>query len=309
MRDQGQEQLDGELLKKSKKGIDMKAKKVGKITWGQDGAIWGGYLFRFGSHGECVVYDFEEVKANGCTETQPYGSFTLDKAEMINPHSNSVAFGNEYYAQGDEFPLLYSNIYNNYAREENPLKGVTLVYRLQRTGNVFTSTLVQWIEVTFTENTELWKSVECADIRPYGNFAIDCEKDLYYAFTMRDQTQTTRYFAFDLPKLADGVADAELGVKKVMLAEGDIKEYFDCSYHRFIQGACLHGGKIYSVEGFSGDEKNKPALRVIDVRNKRQEHYVDFVEMDMPIEPEFIEFYQERCYYCDGHGNVYELIF
>lgn len=287
----------------------MKAKKVGKITWGQDGAIWGGYLFRFGSRGECFVYELAEVKKNGAEqETKPICTFKLDKAELIAPHSNVVSFGNEYFSPDDEFPLLYSNIYNNYASAQDPLKGVTCVYRLQRNGAAFFTTLVQVIGVGFAEDAELWRSAD-GDIRPYGNFAIDKEKGVYYAFTMRDQAQTTRYFAFELPKLADGDFDEKLGVRKVVLNTQDIKEYFDCEYHRFIQGACFHGGKIYSVEGFSGDEKNKPALRVIDVRNKRQEHYVDFVEMDMPVEPEFIEFYQERCYYCDGHGNVYELTF
>lgn len=286
----------------------MNARKIGKIVWGQDGSIWHGFLFRFGNHGECFVYDLQELKAYGERECPTFATFTLDRAERIAPHSNSVTFGTEYFSPEDEFPLLYSNIYNNYAGEVDALKGTTCVYRLQRSGRTFTSTLVQLIAVAFVEDESLWKSSD-GDVRPYGNFAIDRENGKYYAFTMRDEDQTTRYFSFALPTLVDGVWDEKYGVKKVVLRAEDLGGFFDCPYHRFIQGACLHDGKIYSLEGFSNDAKNKPALRVIDVSDKRQVIHVDFADVNMSIEPEFIEFYEGVCYYCDGHGNVYELTF
>lgn len=286
----------------------MKIKTVAKITSGQqDGAIFGNYMFRFNSKGIGRVYDMRAiVNGNPEEEITEIATFTLDRAEEICPHSNAVVFGNEYFEEGDEFPLLYSNIYNNYAKTENPLKGVCSVYRLQRDGDGFTTTLVQLIEIGFVEDPALWKRTPTEDgIRPYGNFVIDTERSLYHGFVMRNEEEGTRYFTFDLPKLDDGEIDPVLGVKKVVLKPQDIRKHFDCPAHYYIQGACCHGGKIYSVEGF----KNTPALRVIDPDAARQELAVFFPDHGLVDEAEFIDFYGDVCYYSDCRGYIYQLEF
>ena len=137
----------------------------------QDGAIFGEYLFRFEASGKCNVYKMNELLNSSSANVSPATSFVLDKADIIKPHSNSVAFGNEYFEKGDEFPLLYCNIYNNYAAFENPLCGVTCVYRLVKDGECFKTTLVQLIEIGFT-NDPVWRSENIKDFRPFGNFAI-----------------------------------------------------------------------------------------------------------------------------------------
>lgn len=284
----------------------MKINPIAKICRGQDGAIWGDYLFRFDSKGNCHVYDLTNIptlkEESFLTELT---TFSLDKTEIIAPHSNSVMFGNEFYCAGDEFPLLYSNIYNNYAKQENSLKGICCVYRLQRNGTHFTTTLVQLIEIGFVENAHYWCSHEHSDIRPYGNFTIDSEKSIYYAFTMRDKANKTRYFSFPLPKLSDGIMDEAFHVKKVTLNSSDIIDQFDCEYHRFIQGACHHNGRIYSVEGFTDSDENPPALRIINPQTKTQEAYIKFAEFGLTTEPEFIDFHGDTCYYSDCAGHLY----
>ena len=289
----------------------MRIKEIAKICGSQDGAIFNNFLFRFATRGECHVYDMNEIE----NSTEPFNataiaSFVLDKADLIAPHSNAVCFGNEYYAADDEFPLLYSNVYNNYANTEEPLVGVCCVYRLQRNGNDFKSTLVQIIEIGFTDNTELWRSsLNPADARPYGNFTIDTKKNTLYAFTMRDAANSTRYFAFDLPKLSEGVLSERYDVKKVILDIDDIKEMFDVEYHHYVQGACCYKGKIYSVEGFTNNEKNPPALRIINTETKKQELCVMFADLGMSIEAEMIDFKNDVCYYSDVKGNLYIIEF
>lgn len=228
----------------------MKIEKLSKVKDGrQDGAISNGFLFSFNHLGECAVYRLDLLECMK-EEAEVFSEFVLDKKDILMPHSNSVMFGNEYYNENDEFPLLYTNIYNNYSNCEEQLKGVCLVYRIQRTGCTFETTLVQMIEIGFVED-ELWSSVgEKADQRPFGNFVVDTKQSLLYAFTMRDNTKTTRYFSFGLPKVADGEICEKYGVKKVVLKKTDIKEYFDCDYHHFVQGASCREGKIYSLEGF-----------------------------------------------------------
>ena len=182
------------------------------------------------------------------------------------------------------------------------------MYRLQRQGNTFTTTLVQLIEIGFTEDP-IWCSENGQDVRPYGNFAIDTEKALYYAFTMRDQEQMTRYFCFSLPSAQEGTPDPVFGVKRRVLSKEEILCSFDCEYHRYVQGACFHKGVIYSVEGFTDDQKNAPAIRLIDVAAKKQIQVHLFAAHGMTIEPELIDFKKDTCYYADHDGNLYELKF
>ena len=79
----------------------MEAKLVAKICSGQDGAIWGGFFFRFESNGECFVYELERLLAAEGAVIEPFSTFRLDKAEILMPHSNSVSFGNAYAEKQD----------------------------------------------------------------------------------------------------------------------------------------------------------------------------------------------------------------
>lgn len=284
----------------------MKIEKIASLKdTRQDGAINNGYLFSFDHRGICTVYEMEKL-INGVAEV--YAEFPLDKNDLISPHSNSVAFGKDYFDENDEFPLLYTNIYNTYAKEENKLKGVTLVYRIQRDGETFNSTLVQMIEAGFTEDP-LWKSEDGEDVRPYGNCAVDRDAGLYYAYTMRDKDSVTRYFSFDLPNVNDGELCEKYGVKRVVLNKGDVRSYFDCDYHHYVQGGCCYDGKIYSLEGFTDSEKNPPAIRIIDAKEEKQIFCKKFIECGTNVEPEMIDFYNGDCYYTNHHGGFFRIIF
>ena len=287
----------------------MEFKQIASSKYGQDGAIFGNLYFRFDHLGAGSVYDLSTLDFKAVAELSPIAEFTLDRASEIAPHSNAVCFGSEYYCEGDEFPLLYTNIYNNYAKTDRPLKGVCCVYRLQRDDDSFKTTLVQLIEIGFTKDSDLWCSADVEDVRPYGNFTIDRERGLYWAFVMRDGTQSTRYFSFRLPKLADGVWDESLGLRRVVLTSSEILSQFDCPYHDYVQGACCHRGKIYSVEGFHADGKHPPAMRVIDTQTGVQERYIDLVAHNCLIEPECIDFLGDTCYYSDANGALYTVDF
>lgn len=125
---------------------------------------------------------------------------------------------------------------------------------------------------------------------------------------MRDEKLGTRYFRFDLPSVHDGEIDDRYSVKRVILKAEDIKEYFDCSYHYYLQGATLNKGKIFSTEGFGGNDPNRPAIRIIDLCSK-EEKYIDLVEQGQRSEAEFISFYGDDCFYSDGCGNVFKIDF
>ena len=153
----------------------MKARRIGKVESGQDVAIFGDYMFDFVAHGvclgECSVYKIGSIETRDASEAVPICRFILDKTDVIIPHCNTACFGTEYYEDGDEFPLLYLNVYNTYQKCEIRYEGVCCVYRILRKGNDFKSELVQIIEIGFVNNIELWKSAPgIEDKRPYGNF-------------------------------------------------------------------------------------------------------------------------------------------
>ena len=271
--------------------------KVGSIaTDRQDCAVYGGYLFSFDHTGVCKVY--------ATASYAPVAQFTLDKNDLISPHANAVCFGKDKYSEEDEFPLLYCNVYNTY-KNDRALDGTCNVYRLQRNGTTFSTTLVQVIKVGFTGDTEHWASPD-GDRRPFGNFVVDTDKQKLYAFTMRDADKTMRFFAFDLPTLADGTPDAALNVNKVTLSLADVKESFSTAYFNYVQGATYYGGRIYSLEGFGNDDVNKPALQVIDLAAGRVERKLDLYGMNFKTEPEAIYVLDGRGYFMDAKGHIYE---
>jgi hypothetical protein len=237
-------------------------------------------------------------------------TFKLDRADELCPHSNTVCFGAEKYAEEDEFPLLYTNLYNSCDGKEDEMWGVCCVYRLQRAGESFKTTLVQIIEIGFAHNAELWCSRrigEGRDMRPFGNFVVDAENGLYHGFVMRDKPHKTRYFTFKLPKLSDGLLDERFGVKRVTLTEGDILSKFDCDYSSYLQGACVHNGLIYSVEGGTKSYTSPATLTVVDPKALRQILRLSLIYFGLEMEPEFIYFTANRCIYIDNIGNVFEL--
>ena len=286
----------------------MKVTQITKTGKGQDGAIFNGNLFRF-DNAKCFVYDLDKINNSSGEKLEPYTEFTLNKAEIIVPHSNSVSFGTTYFDKNDEYPLVYTNIYNNKSKFDDNLMGVCCVYRLQKIDNAFKTTLVQIIQIGFTENSEIWKASEDSHgVRPYGNFCVDVKSGYYYAFVMRDENLGCNCFKFNIPKISDGELDPIYKVNKVTLNVEDILDCFTYPFQNYLQGASINNGKLYSTEGFTS-EIYKPAIKVINLETKQQEQVVDLLGLGCKIEPEFIDFDGDVCYYGDGDGNLFNVEF
>ncbi|MBQ6905806.1 MAG: hypothetical protein IJN75_02200 [Clostridia bacterium] len=279
----------------------MIIKKIGKIIGGQDGAVCGTELFRFDTKGKCTVFDLSELDHNEEKILSPKSVFFLDKLDLVTPHSNAVFFGTEYYDVTDTYPILYTNVYNNYSASNDKRMGMLLAYRLQKINVGYKTTLLQIIKIGFTEDI-VWKSNEKEHgVRPYGNFVA--ENGLLFAFVMRNEENGTRFFKFKLPSVRDGEASQD-GVAQLVLEKTDILEYFDLPYFRFVQGATMHNGKIYSTEGFTGDTLNQPAIRVIDTKTKTEVYY-NIMKQGYPDEAEMIDHLDDKCLYSDINGNLY----
>ena len=267
-----------------KNAKDIKLNYITKVHGEQDGAMYGGYLFRFDGSGLVSVTDLSDYTL--------INRHFADGIEKYKPHGNSVFFGTEFYDEKDKFPLLYSNVYNSYSNQN---EGVCLVYRI--TEDLKTK-LVQVIKIGFVDKDDVWRSKNIQDVRPYGNFALDAKTNLMYAFTMRDQEKTARFFEFKLPKLIDG--------EIVTINYEDITKQFDTPYIDFMQGAICYDGYIYSLEGFNAVNAQKPKLKVIDVKSKEMVLDIDLTKHELIFEMELVEVYNETLYLSDCWGNTYK---
>ena len=240
---------------------ELEYENVLTVSGGQDGAIWDGKLFALGKNGTGKVYDLESGTA--------LGSITLDGTDVLMPHANSVCFGSTYYDQDDAYPLLYVNVYNNYASATDRMEGTCCVYRVTEQDSAFTTELVQVIRIGFTEDLTLWKSKENnGDVRPYGNFVVDAENGKLYAFVMRDADKTTRFFRFAIPALTDGTYSEDYGCNVVTLDSEDIEKQFDVEYFNYLQGCTCSSGMIVSAEGFDSGSSAEPVLRLVDLETE-----------------------------------------
>ena len=271
----------------------MEFRKIATIEGGQDGAVALGYLFRFDKYGKCKVYKTGDLLSAEGKRVAPISSFDLDQLLAVMPHSNSVSFGHKLLPT-DEFPLLYTNVYNNYSGLEDNRPAELCVYRIKRCGYSFSASLFQRIRLSFARDIGIWRS-GTQDVRPYGNFLFDPASNRLYAYVMRDKEAVTRVFAIRPPKMEVG---------DYILGEDSIIEYFDIPYTHYMQGGCIHGGCLYSLEGFSKGE-NRPAIRIIDLGAKRQIAHRQLSDFGLKLEPEMIDFKGEICLYSDCDGNLY----
>lgn len=259
--------------------------------YNQDGAVSGNYVFSYNSNANvCTVYDK--------TDYTSIGTFALGTNEnTLTPHCNSVCFGNEKYAEGDEFPLLYANVYNA-SGENGTIPGVCNVYRITRdtVTNEFSSELVQVIKIGFTTDSSLWTN----GVRPYGNFVVDTDNGKLYCYVMVDETNITRFFEFELPKLEDG--------EVVTLGTDAITAQFETAYLGYMQGVCYHDGKIFSLEG-SPERNFENILRVINPATQKEVSRINLTDIGITQEPEMIYVENGTLYIATIDGALYELCF
>ena len=274
--------------------------KLGTMGLSQDGAVSGDYLMRLNASGVSSVYYMPERRY---AATLYLDQNALDR---FTPHSNCACFGCTYFAEGDEFPLFYTNAYNNYDTSLDRLFGTIGVYRITRDGRRFSAEIVQIIRIGFDQDTSLWLSGIGADRSPYGNMVIDTDNGKMWFFVTRDEPKTTRFFCFDIPSPGDGTYSEQFGVNLVVLRKEDIIRMFDVPYSYYLQGACYHDGRIYSTEGM-GTGVNPDVIRVIDLENAVEDSVIDLFSDGYWKDVEFIDFYNGDCYLGDISQTMYIL--
>ena len=291
----GHSYVDGVCENCGEKELEIYQESYGKTSARQDGAIWNGKLFQ-PAGGTCSVYDLT---------TKNTKTFDLDDTNGILAHGNTACFGSTYYAEGDEYPLLYVSVWKQYESAADKKEGTCCVYRIvEHEDGSFSSELVQVIEIGFADD-ERWAS---GNSRPYGTFVVDTDQNKLYAMVMRDAEQTNRVFAFDIPAVTEGTYNESYGCNVVTLEQTDIKDQFDTEYVNFQQGACYYNGKIYTQESFV-QNKVPPVLKVIDLSTKTVTHSYDMTAAGISEQATLVSVdpADGAMYYGTDDGKLYKL--
>ena len=266
---------------------------IGNVVGGghQGGCVYGNLLFVCMGTGSVNVYNLLQNCAIAYAMT-PIATFQLG----MQLHGNSVFFGKKY-DDADPFPILYVNSYN-----DNIQKGSLYGFRISVSGSTYTCTLVQTIHIGFV-NSSIWTD-GASDTRTYGNFIIDTEKNILYAYTLLDTTNVTRFFAFTMP---------EVNVTETTFSESDILSRFDIRHLPYIQDTCFIDGRIYVGSGM-GDPSVPRMITVIDAGFQAIVAQVNFNDSVISIvrqsEPELIDYYNGKLIIgMNGTSRMYLLSF
>lgn len=185
-------------------------------------AAFGGYMFVFVDAGGGIVLDMATKEI--------ISQFTT--AYTADDHQNSAQFSDIYYAEGDEFPLLFVSRCNGNAPEfgdEN--LDTCLVYRVTKSGTQFTFTLV---------NTILW------DHTTYGlDWSVDSGARMLYTCSLQNGRYTVTennplvFTAFDMPTKTQ-----ILSGDTITLTDNDVRIHFEAD-HATMQGSTAANGVLY----------------------------------------------------------------
>lgn len=185
-------------------------------------AAFGGYMFIFVDAGGGIVLDMATKEI--------ISQFTTNYSS--NDHQNSAQFSDIYYADGDEFPLLFvSRCRGNAPEFGDENLDTCLVYRVTKSGTQFTFTLV---------NTILW------DHTTYGlDWSVDSGARMLYTCSLQNGRYTVTennplvFVAFDMPTKTQ-----ILSGDTITLTDNDVRIRFETD-HANMQGSAAANGVLY----------------------------------------------------------------
>lgn len=226
----------------------------------QSMTVYGDTAFVFYTNGYCRIFDLNNRKLL---------KETVLASQSTNNHVNSSMFSSIFYAEEDNFPLLYVSPYG---------KQICYVERYHEDENTFE--LIQTIKV----NTSKYN-------KEYGEFVVDEDKGLLYCITFPStKADNSHIKIFNLP---------DINNKQVTLTDNDLSaiESIELYNPNILQGALYHNGYIYMTFGWP--ETKKEFYRI----NTDNFNYIsyDFSEFFSGVEPEDISIYKDSFIMCSNY--------
>ena len=214
----------------------------------QAGTAYGNYYFIFNNqHSTMYIY-------NLATKTS-LGSVSMTSGSK--DHCNTCSFGNIFYDQNDDFPLIYTS-----GSQDGNYNHIQ-VWRIQLIESTFSISKVQ--EITLPSGAE-------GNIWHWGQAFLDNEKNhLWYASSSSDLLYFSR---FSVPSIFDDNDDV---ISSVTLAESDRTDYFTTYKMANQQGGVMKNGILYWFDGVPAwgtltklyvyDIWGKNLINIVDIYN------------------------------------------
>lgn len=206
--------------------------------------IYGNLMFRTVAGGQCAVYDLN----TSATSLNAIGYFNLGSytGDAKTNHADCLCFSDEFYDANDPFPLLY-------VTAGDADHGKCFVERISRSGNTFSSTLIQTITVNETQfqSSYLKWGFPWVQFHVYNGYLYTIGHEYrangsfnkgsnYHIITQFNRPSSTR--------------------SSVVLTPSDVDNQWTTKYdHDYQQGCRFKDGKIYMIMGHGMHENiNSP---------------------------------------------------
>ncbi len=266
---------------------------AGNSKRNQSAAVYGDYLFLVTQgRGFIHIYDlkrkvlFYSIKLPISDEKSYLGGDLY--------HSNQATFGDEFYYDDDQFPLLYIS-----QRARNDKRCFVEVYRivptLNETGEAYTSIDAQLVQTIFFPVMTAGNSLGNV------NCAIDREKHLMYTYSRNNNKNDANYSickisCFNIP---------DKGYDAVYLEDSDILHSYliGCSAVN-MQGGCIHDGILYIGQGYKN--AGYIYLNVIDLEKNELLGRIDLLKQGVEWEPEGCFYYNNKLMIA-ADNNIWEV--
>lgn len=232
---------------------------------GQGGAVFGDYYF-VGTGGNAYINVI-----NLSTKTK-LTAISLEAVDITNAHANTLAFSNQYYTDGDAFPILY--ICSGYALDGNTkMYG----YRIVNENNAWSATLVHTITLAASTWTE---------------GVIDNSRQKLWI------KKSGGWYCVDMPQYSNGDTTIDLSIAT--------PEFSFPLYEGSAQGHLFYNDKIYFASGTSSESAKD--LYVLNTKTGKYDSIVDLHSVSGNNEPENVFVYDG--YLHVGYRNtVFRLYF
>lgn len=238
------------------------------------------------------------VAANTITNTSEILTLNPNVSQIAIISYNSTMPSYEITTSDTAGIYLYTNIYNSYASATDKHLGECCVYKINDM-DTYANTLAQVIKVGFVNDVNYWPPANHS--RPYGNFIVDSDNGLLYAYVMYDNVGI-KWYKFNLPAMDAGEYNSTYGCNVVTLTTNDILDSWVTEYHHYIQGACCHNGLLYATNGITnGSGTYAPTVRVIDPTSHQEIATFHVAADGITDEAECIDFYEGKLHYGTPH--------
>lgn len=253
-------------------------KTVGSLVTGQSAAIFGEKAFVFGNGAtSCSAYN---MKTRTLIQSTVYIYGVPSKSDNTAWHCNSSEFGTDYYAEDDEFPLLYIG-----GSQGDAIQELLVCRVVPDTSRVYRLNVVQVLTMP--------------DEWGYANVAFDAERGKIIF------CRTNMIFRVcNPPAVLDSGGNP---ISTYTFTEEDCEQTItiDASSLPTPQDVAMHRGLLYLVNGHSTG--TDAYFRVIDLYNGTLINDVNLTGW-FTDSIEGVSFYNEHMYFF-GSANIYKIWF